>query len=226
MPRRQAAWHRWPCRRAGCATATGTGPGHADPRGCQILPAGFAVAASRRPGGAEISWIAVDPARRGCGPRGRALEQHAVTAIGRSLPDYFTSDVADPRDVCGGQAADGEHDVIRRPPRHRSSRTVLDPVPAAARSPAVLFIGGRLRGRAATSADLGILCRVPAGGARSRPGAAVPQLLLVAGSRAEPAAGRARPCLSCCLSRDPGVTWTADGITFRPGGRGTLRVLA
>src|SRR5258707_15208924 len=33
-------------------------PGHADPRSCQILPAGFAVAARRPPGRAEISWIA------------------------------------------------------------------------------------------------------------------------------------------------------------------------
>jgi hypothetical protein len=36
--------------------------------------------------------------------------------------------------------------------------------------------------------------------------------------RAEPAAGRARSRTGCCLSRGPGVTWTADGITFRPGG--------
>jgi len=43
------------------------GPGHADPRRCQILQAGFAVAARRPPGGAEILWIAVDPACRGCG---------------------------------------------------------------------------------------------------------------------------------------------------------------
>ncbi len=35
--------------------------------------------------------------------------------------------------------------------------------------------------------------------------------------RAEPAAGWARPCPGC-LSRGPGVAWTADGITLRPGG--------
>jgi hypothetical protein len=50
VPRRQAAWHRCPRRRAGCATATRTGTGHADPRGGQILRAGFAVAARQPPG--------------------------------------------------------------------------------------------------------------------------------------------------------------------------------
>jgi hypothetical protein len=48
---------------------------------------------------------------------------------------------------------------------------------------AVLFLGGCPGGRAATSAYLGILCRVAKGGARSRPSAAVPRLLLVAGTR-------------------------------------------
>src|SRR5260221_627425 len=52
VPPRQAAWPRRPRRRAGCATATRTGPGHADPRGGQILRAGFAAAARQPPGGA------------------------------------------------------------------------------------------------------------------------------------------------------------------------------
>jgi hypothetical protein len=67
-----------------------------------------------------------------------------------------------------------------------------------ARRPAVLFIGGCPGGRAATSAYLGTLCRVAAGGGvRSRRSAAVSRLLLVAGT---------------------GVTWTADDIAFWLGG--------
>ena len=41
--------------------------------------------------------VGLQPARRGCARgRGRGLDQHPVTAIARSLPDYFTGDVARP----------------------------------------------------------------------------------------------------------------------------------
>src|SRR5262249_59349800 len=70
-------------------------------------------------------------------------------------------------------------------PGKSPSLTTLSEITARenARRAAVLFLGGCPGGRAATSAYLGILCRVAKGGARSRPSAAVPRLLLVAGTR-------------------------------------------
>jgi GNAT superfamily N-acetyltransferase len=56
--------------------------------------AGFAVAARRSPGGAEILWMAVDPARRGHG-LGTALLQHMLgdlAAGGISVVEVKTLD--------------------------------------------------------------------------------------------------------------------------------------
>src|SRR5262249_11020707 len=74
---------------------------------------------------------------------------------------------------------------LQPPPGEGPSLTTLSEITARenARRAAVLFLGGCPGGRAATSAYLGILCRVAKGGARSRPSAAVPRLLLVAGTR-------------------------------------------
>ncbi len=96
--------------------------------------------ASRR-AGPEILWIAIEPTRRRCAPgalvlnsmRSRPAPQPAGLLRQRRRP---------PRDVCGGQEADGEHDLIRRPPWHRSSHTVLDPGPAGARRAAVISSPG------------------------------------------------------------------------------------
>jgi len=72
--------------------------------------------------------------------RGRALGQHAVTAIARSLPDYFTSDVARPGTSAAVRRRKASMTSFADRPWHRSSRTVLDPGPAAARSPALLHV--------------------------------------------------------------------------------------
>jgi hypothetical protein len=78
--------------------------------------------------------VGLEPARRGCAHRAVIL-----TSI-RSRPSpaacRTTSPAMSPApDVCRGHPTDGGHDAIRRPPWHRSSHTVLDPGPAAARSP-------------------------------------------------------------------------------------------
>src|ERR1700730_10196128 len=62
---------------------------------------------------------------------------------------------------------------------------------------AVMFVAGCPGGRAATSADLGILCRPAAGGART---------------------GRAWSCPGCCFPRGPRAAWIAGSIVFRPCG--------
>jgi len=82
--------------------------------------------ASRR-AGPETLQIAIQPARR----RGCALGAVALTSV-RSRPAPQPAGLLHqrrrpPRDVRGGQPADSEHAVIRRPPWHRSSHTVLDP---------------------------------------------------------------------------------------------------
>jgi hypothetical protein len=90
--------------------------------------------ASRRAGRRSCGSPANRPAA--AGPRGRGLDQHAVTASPQPA-GLLHQRCRPPRNVCGGRSADGEHDLIRRPQWHRSSHTVLDPGPAAARSPAV-----------------------------------------------------------------------------------------
>jgi len=90
--------------------------------------------ASRRAGRRSCGSPANRPAA--AGPRGRGLDQHAVTASPQPA-GLLHQRRRPPRNVCSGRPADGEHDLIRRPQWHRSSHTVLDPGPAAARSPAV-----------------------------------------------------------------------------------------
>jgi hypothetical protein len=127
VPRRQAACHRGRRRGARCATATSTGPGHADPRSGQILRAGLAVAARQPPGGAgdlaDRRPTSPPPLRPGPWVLTSMRSRHRPQPAGllhQRCGDMTTPDIRFP--INPAAAAEAAHAGRTRPSREKSFR--------------------------------------------------------------------------------------------------------